>query len=207
MPLDPQWALQFRDAITTNNIQQAAELLSQCDDSPNLGETPEENDLWSLVDLAISQVRVEILEAVVTKFKHNPINGRHVAKYCLYQSFRDGQMECAQALQVFFPGEVFFCLPHAVKYDQLHMLEHFLPNFHADATDLTRLLFVAWQDNSEQCFDYLVTKCPHLDEKVVTQFCTPIQSVEFTRYVCAQRQKNVLLNEIPDDRVPRNRKM
>lgn len=198
MPLDPQWALQFRDAVTTNDIQLAAELLSQCDDAPCVSEPIDENHLWNLVDFTISWGRVAILEALVAKFKNLSHNGRILSTYCLYQSFRDGQMECAQALQVVFPGEVFFCLPHAVKCDQIHMLEHFLPQFNPDITDLTRLLIEAWDCNSVRCFAYVLPQCSYLDgDAMAARFRFSVEdSTEFCAHFHAQRQKLVLEEQV-----------
>lgn len=199
---------EFRLAIANNDIEKARSLVGDLINIPKADTESEYNDLYDLVNFAVKKGRVEILEALVSGFKHLSTNGRRLAKYCLYTSFHSGQMECAQSLQHFFPSEVFFCLPSATQNDHVHMLEHFLPPFNPDSTDVTRLLIVAWQYDSPQCFDYLLPQCTEVDtDEVARRFGARKEGVEFTAHVAARRQKLVLLCEVAEDGRPRNRKM
>lgn len=199
---------EFRLAVANNDIEKARSLVGDLINIPKADTESEYNDLYDLVNFAVEQGRVEVLEALVSGFKHLSTNGRRLAKYCLYTSFHSGQMECAQSLQHFFPSDVFFCLPHATQNDHVHMLEHFLPSFEPDATDVTRLLIVAWQHNSTRCFDYLLSQCTEVDTDEVARRLGPRkEEVEFTTHVAAQRQKRVLLGEVTEQGSTRNRKI
>lgn len=207
MSFDCDLALQFRHAVEINDAALAGQLISQFPDAPNSRDAPCPNDLYDLMNFTIAQGRVEILNNFVVAFKNRSSNGRCLARYALYTCFSTGNLECAEALQKFYPGEVIFCLPNAVENDQVHILEHFLPDMNADATDMTRLLIEAWRSNSARCFAYVLPQCPQLDGDVlVERFGYGNDGAEFSGYVAAQRQKMVLLNHVAEGRT-QTRKM
>lgn len=207
MSLDCDLAVQFRHAVETNNAVLASQLIGQFPDAPDPREATHPNDLYDLMHFTIAQGRTDILQHFALTFKQRSSNGRCLARYALYTSFSTGNLECAQALQKIYPGEVFFCMPNAVENDQVHMLEHFLPDFNPDATDLTRLLIEAWRCNSARCFAYVLPQCPQLDGDVlVERFGYGNDGAEFSGYVAAQRQKMVLLNHVDEGRT-QTRKM
>lgn len=197
----------IRTAASNNDSQTAGSYISQFSAVPDEG-SHEHSEIYDLLDFIIDQSQLEILGSFVQHFKHLSTNGRRLAKHCLYTSFQKGQMECAQSLQHFFPSEVFFCLSHATQNDHVHMLEHFLPPFKPDATDVTGLLIIAWGNRSQRCFDYLLPQCAEVDtHEVERRFGTRKEGVEFAAYVAAQRQKIVLLGEVAEEGRPLNRKM
>lgn len=189
-------AFDFRNAVEHNNIAQALDVIERLDDAPDPNAFSHPDDAYALMDFAIAHERVQIVEAFARRFKTLSRHGRTLSKYALYESFAQGKIECAQALQHLHPAEVFFCLPKAVENDHLHMLENFLPPFNPDSVDVTRLLINAWQYNSPQCFKYLLPQCLGLDTNTMEESLDPQQRHDFVVYVQSQRQKSVLLTHV-----------
>lgn len=86
------------------------------------------------------------------------------------------------------------------------MLEYFLPPFKPDNIDVTRLLINAWENNSWQCFEYLLPQCLELDNNTMDERLDSQQRTDFCAYVQSQRQKSVLLTHV-EEGVVRVRKM
>lgn len=188
---------QFHTAVLNNDVDAAREMIAKL-----LVETRDSQEncdqLYDLMDCAVEQGRVEIAEIFVRAFKDLGDIGRILTKYALYTSFRKGQLPCAENLQQFYPSEIFFCISRAVKDDHVHMLEHFLPQFNPDITDLTRLLIEAWECNSERCFAYVLPQCSYLDgDAMAERFRFSVEdSTEFCAHFHAQRQKLVLEEQV-----------
>lgn len=199
-------ALEFRNAVEHNNIAQALDVIERFDDAPDPAAPAHPDDLYALMDWAIAHEQVQIVHAFAQRFKTFSTHGRMLSKYALHESFAQGKIECAQALQQLHPAEVFFCLPRAVHHDRLHMLEHFLPAFDIDDVDVTRLLICAWEQHSAQCFEYLLPQCSELDEGAADERLDDQQRNDFYAYVQSQRQKSILLTHV-DEGCGRTRKM